>query len=64
MNTKTWLNSKTVWLMISEATGVWILYAQKKITLLAAVILSVQAVAGIVNRYYTNQPIQRTNGGQ
>jgi len=48
--------------MISEAAGVWILYSKDELSLLAAVILSIQAIAGIANRFYTNQPMNKPNG--
>jgi len=61
---KSWLNSKTIWLMVSEAAGVWTLYAKEELSLLAAVILSIQAIAGIANRFYTNIPISKKAHGE
>ena len=59
---KSWFDSKTIWLMISEAAGVWVLYSKDELSLLAAAILSIQAIAGIANRFYTGQQIKKPNG--
>jgi len=54
---KKWFNSKTIWLMVSEAVSVWLLYEKQELSLLAAILLTLQAIAGVINRFYTKKSI-------
>lgn len=55
---KDWWQSKTIYLMISELAGIWLLYQKEEIAFLAAILLSIQAAAGIILRFKTDKSIK------
>jgi len=65
MTTKHWYRSKTIWLLVAQLLGVWAAFVTGEASFVATVGISMTAISGVIIRVYsTEQPIQRTNGGE
>jgi len=59
---KNWFQSKTIWLLIAQLLGIWALYVTGESTMAAAMGITMTTIAGVINRFYTNEPIKKPNG--
>jgi hypothetical protein len=62
MITKNWWQSRTIWLLVAQLLGVWAAYVTGEASMIASLGITMTTISGVIVRFYTEQPIQRSNG--
>ena len=59
---KDWYHSKTIWLLAAQLLIIWAALVTGESNITATVGITLTTVAGVITRFYTDQPMKKPNG--